>query len=461
LALSTLDAHYAKEEIVRQSLYLASRMLDHRLEQRDHAPLVAGIFKGGIAGLVVGTVLLAGALIGGIFWGLGLGVRQLAATIRDHGWSALWTAAQDCTGQSWTAFLAWWQQCDLCQTLTADLFLAVVGLILTLAVLGIMIAAGGALLRVLLTAYGRLAFAVGAAWGALIVPVMAEISEEWTEKPPEWRWAATLVWGTIPLVPLVGWYWLDGRNVSALMLALALTIVWAPRRLTDFLAKVVQPVVVLGTRITASIHRIRGQRQSDQQFMCSGLVQYALYNAAAEVRGDHPNMRPEYVIAHDNPGRILAMPAPERDRLLKETVHRDFAESDHFDWVYLLTNGSVIEKPSEAHKAEVAPDRLKKIKAREVTPRAKWSLRSALLALACTVLHELGPFPWTRHWGILLAGGMIGLTAVVLAYQAWRELTLNPETVAGRWLTRWGKRIGYIAILSAAAAAVTHLLSNS
>jgi hypothetical protein len=179
------------------------------------------------------------------------------------------------------------------------------------------------------------------------------------------------------------------------------------------------------------------------------LVQYAFGITARQLKTTDPAIDIGAVVV--NPGWKEGLPLVEQDQVLRQTVHQQFADAkDRFEWIYLHVDGVTIHNPSPSHMAEVEPDRLGRIRTRRLSQAAAWSLRIALLGFYCTTAYELA---WHRE-GLLLAGAFFGLAAVCCARIAQRDLALNPETVRGRWLSRWGGRLGYTAIAAALLAGV-------
>lgn len=441
MAVSVLDAEYDDKEIARWTLVFSTRMMD----QQEGQALVTGLFKGGVMGVALSTLALLG-------WGL----RWLNGQVQENGLRMLRAAATDrlsrLRGRAtdllshlgvMDALRAVWNSGDWL------LILIVTGLVLAMAVTALL--AFREVLRAILIAWARATASVGAAWGALIAPVMAELSDGWERHSPLWRWVFTGIWCAIPLgtvfVALTRNY--TANEASAMILALSVAVVWASYPMTKIIELLVgKPWDWLKTgfkQLSRWLFKRLGwtlieKPQPAPLFICSGLVQYSLAITAKQLRA--------------NPGEVIANPdwrpglsALEEDALLKKTIHQDFADSPHFDWIYLLIDGRVTHKPDASHRAEVEPDRLKKIKTRRLSWLAAWSLRFALLGLLLTLLYGLNPFghgELQTFW--LYAGALSGLAAIRLAREAGRRLALDPIGLRGRWLTRWGGRLGYAAL---------------
>lgn len=448
MAVSVLDAEYDDKEIIRWTLVFSTRMMD----QQEGQELITGLFKGGVMGVVLGTLALLG-------WGLG----WLVAKVGEKGWWGLWTAATGVVDRLGARAQDLLHRAGVIDALSSawdshDWLLILVMASLLLAMAAILLLAIKELLRVAVVTWVRATASVGAAWGALIVPAMAELSDGWERHSPLWRWVFTLIWSTIPLGAI--FFWMRGfswNEVSASALVLGVAVVWLSTPFTKFIELfVVRPWGWLQKglrRLSQRLFKTLGWASTKEPppkplFICSGLVQYALAATAKQI----PGTSPAEVIA--NPDWKPGLSTAEEDQLLKATVHQNFADSPKFDWIYLLVDGMVIDNPGASHRAEVEPDRLKKIKTRHLTWPAAWSLRFALLGLLSTLLYGLYPDGQTVLW--LYVGTASGLAAVGLGKEAGRRLAVDPTGLRGRWLTRWGNRLGLVAVLGSLGSLLGH-----
>jgi UDP-2,3-diacylglucosamine pyrophosphatase LpxH len=449
MAVSALDTYYDNQEIARQTLRFSTKMMD----QQDGQAFVTGLFKGGLMGVVLSTSLL-------LIWGL----WTVARKVGDAGWAELWKAVQRrfaVSSETNADRLDLWGLPDAAANVLGshDLFLIAVGLGAGVVVAGAVALALIELARLIWRTWMLITGAIGAAWGALIVPVMAELADGWETHSVEWRWVFTGLWMTIPLAALVSWFQsYNAKEVAATLLFVSILVVWGSYPLTFILEYVVIKPWELILRGNKALWRRLSkplgwtqlkQLQKEPHFMCSGLVQYAFGITARQLKTTDPAIDIGAVVV--NPGWKEGLPLVEQDQVLRQTVHQQFADAkDRFEWIYLHVDGVTIHNPSPSHMAEVEPDRLGRIRTRRLSQAAAWSLRIALLGFYCTTAYELA---WHRE-GLLLAGAFFGLAAVCCARIAQRDLALNPETVRGRWLSRWGGRLGYTAIAAALLAGV-------
>lgn len=459
IAASAIDLHYDNSAVASITLYRASRMLD----ERHGKPFVAGFVKGGLFGIVVLTLWVLFAWV--IPWLL----ANLWETLRTA-WTIAWlegfgvvlVVAKEWAVQTWRDIFHWLGQIgpvallwkpvyDLFQSgdwVLKAIVLALMGILTVVLILAIY-----AIVRVIWVAYWRAAFAVGAFWGVLMVPVMADLAKDWRGKSYEQRWAMTLVWMLIPLLAMFSWSWSDDpMRVAFWVLSTAVVVVWFSDVLTEVVAPIIEPIVSAGVDL---VRRVREKLFQEEAYICSGLIQHALLCTAGEVKKN-----PQSIMV--NPQWTPQMPPAKERRLLRETLPQHFSQAEEkFDWVYLVINGEIRHRPGIAHRAEVNPDPLQ-ITQLQLNPQspftlsrqAAWSLKLALLGLYCIVLYELLGKSWER-WlvlGDLWLGFALGVCAIVLAHFAWKELVLNPRTVRGRSLTWWGGRLGWLAAASAAAA---------
>lgn len=443
MAVSGLEAHYDTGVIMRQTLVYAARSMDRR-----GRAFVAGLVKGGIAGALVGVGLLLWLL----WWGMRIVV--------DKAPEWLTAAVSLLERRAWTRpLLTMWERQEWMQPLwyienlpplllLAAFLLPLVYVLLRYAVFG--------LVRLIVLTWS-LAFAVvGAMAGLLLVPVMADLTENWTLMKPSERWAATIVWATIPIVAfgVTVVFGLDGKIVAAWVLIAAVTIVWLSWPLT----KLAELILRVGEKLVALIKfLIRkagsldseearhggpfiGMQSLDKQFICSGLVQYALLRVAEQT----PGAKREDVEVYPK---------------WQETLPKHFASAfGQFEWIYLFVKGQLTHKPGESCKAEVSSDPLKEdplgknfldaTKVRKLTPAAPWSLRFALLGMLCLTLNALPEFysPFIEWWA--LSGFLSGLLALLCARDARLCLAIEPTKLRGRALRNWGELLGTTTVIA-------------
>ena len=489
MALSILDADYDNSQIKHQAIGFSTRMMDEEGKKET----VTALFKGGIWGIRLSTL----AVLGWIGW-------MIATTVREEGWLALWHKLVEGVAAFWAGTIKVLQAVGVIGLLqnfgvlalfndpkaalsAFDLLLLFIGLCLVAALSIISLLAVAGFARLVVVAWVRLTAAVGAAWGLLIIPVMAELSDGWKNRSQTWRWAATFSWATVPVIVVgAGLKGVRIEIVTAFMVFAALFLVWFSRPFIWVVEQlIVKPVLTghaLWRKLVGRIFLLFGwilgkESKKMPHFICSGLVQYAFVLAARELQKRDPTVDPADVIA--NPNWKPGMQTSEEDRLLKLTIHQDFADASEpvtgkrgtleppcpmklpaadpakkFEWIYLFSHGTPIRYPRPSQLAEVEPDRLTRLEGRKLSQAAAWSLQMALLGLYCTTLVELGLIQMEWVPAALQAGVVCGAVAIWLAYKAHKQLAINPEGVRGRWLTRWGGRLGYTAIAAAIAATV-------
>jgi UDP-2,3-diacylglucosamine pyrophosphatase LpxH len=467
VALSTLDSQYASQQISHQILDFASRLLD---QQKIGKLLVAGLFRGALFGIFTLPVLAV--------WIMYLQARSLGEfTI----------VVEDMSGNTGDWFYGLKEKYFLSNQVfevfqNSDWLLLAIYAVIALILLFIGFIAIWGLLRIAAWTWLRATAGIGAVWGVLIVPIMAELSQGWTEKSDSWRWAATLLWMSIAVIPVVlftgGWI-STGHEIRVCIFVTATVMVFFSELLTNILAPGLVRIVVCWTELKQKIQkllRILGI-EANEEYMCSGLVQYALASTADEVFKGQKTQVANVVVHPDfNPGESFETQKP----LLKETIHRHFAEAtpphhpkhdDKFDWTYLYLNGVVLPKPSPSHTAEVEPEPLRMLRkemsnkeAPLLSPDAKLSLCLALVGLLCTVFYEGSPSRWEGRiaWDMLpletwprtfvwvLPGIAVGLGfgAIELARRAWDSLTLDPG-MPGQALRLGGLVLGWAGVVRA------------
>ena len=446
MAVSGLEAHYDNSVIMRQTLVYAARSMDRRGRS-----IVAGLVKGAIAGVLVGI----GAAVWLLWWGMPIVIAKAPQ------W---WAEAVDLMEQQkWMQLLItfwdrpeWMRPLWYVDSLLPLLLLA--AFLLPLAYVFVRYTAWG-LVRLIVLAWS-LAFAViGAVAGLLLVPVMADLTENWALLKPAERWAATIVWAAIPIVAfaVTVMYRLDEELVAAWVLASAVAIVWFSWPLTKFAGFMLSLGEGLARLITAPVFWIlrklgvdflekpvSGMQSLDKQFICSGLVQYALLRSAEQT----PGAKREDVEVYPK---------------WQETLPKHFASAfGQFEWIYLFVKGQLTHKPGESCKAEVSSDPLKEdplgknfldaTKVRKLTPSAPWSLRFALLGMLFLALSVLPEFSSPLVPALKTAGLISGLLAVFFARRARLCLALEPTTLRGRALRNWGELLGTTSVLASLSA---------
>jgi hypothetical protein len=238
--------------------------------------------------------------------------------------------------------------------------------------------------------------------------------------------------------------------------------VWLAPQVTKLVELIMRAVMSVERRILHLRERVyqelgwiaperHARRSLARQFICSGLVQDALVKTARIV--DVPETR---VIV--NPDWNATLTPTQEARVLQETLPKHFAQSPHFDWVYLLIDGALKEDPTPTDKAEVESDP-HKADQRAVCPRAVRSIQFALTGLLFTVFsasdpvvtfleEESGvPAVW---WGagLLIAAGICGGLALWSSRLARRNLAIDPN-IRGNSLTFWGAILGLVAVVVA------------
>ena len=458
LAGSALDVPFDNPAVASITLFRASRMLD---EQRGK-PLLAGFVKGGLFGVGLFTMAL---VVGGAVWGAcaaWVTAKAAWAIVHVQGWIGLWSVAKGRLAGLWDKVIGLLDYLNLAPFLWGpilDLFprdewhfrIGVFTLLLILN--GILALAAISIGKILLIMYVRLTFAVGAFWGMLMVPVMADLSRSWGERTYAERWAITLVWITIPLLAGFSWIWLDDSTKAGFwVLSAALLVVLFWDAVAQLVAPIIEPYVALVGRV---IRRVRDMQFEKEAFICSGLIQYSLLRTALQLikqapPGPPPARAVDIADIMVNPQWNPASSSREQRRVLKETLPQHFSQSALFDWVYLLIQGAIRYRPGSAHRAEVNPDPLGNTSSRQLSQKAAWSLKIALLGLWFAGLFGVMGQSWSRLLAAVIVG-VLGLAAVVLAHYAWRDLTINPRSLRGRSLTRWGRVLGGMALAAAAA----------
>jgi MFS family permease len=447
--LGSLESHYDSSVIASQTLLYSARAMD-----TQGRSAVGGLVKGAICGVVGGTALLIEEIVSSFYK-------------NPDQWNERMMTVESAFSTMWAEVYRWAEVHGLVfddlpnQILSWDyvlLVLIVVGLAVLL--FGAALYAMLSILRVAGKTWLYLTAAFGAAVGVLIVPLMADLSEDWVEKTPAWRWAITLVWLAIPVVTLLALLGETGsrKTAGAAALLATLVVVWCSTPFTWLVERMIirpvkwaaQKAENLSTWVykklgwTVAKEPVDEKYAPHKQFICSGLVQDALVKTAAALK-----VPAEDVIANLAEWEENKKSPAAQESVLKNTLPKDFAASDKFRWTYLYVDGALTPKPSESHKAEASTDSLKEIKGRKLCLKAAWSLRVALLGLYVTVIYG-----WTHDlhgieppWSLLILGGLCGLLALLLASLARRELALRPKEIRGRALKNWGGVLGAVALL--------------
>jgi hypothetical protein len=456
IALSALQTHYNTTQIVAMTLAYAAKTMDAR-----NRALVSGLFKGAIAGVAISALWLLCICFSWLHdW-----------IIQNGGMAGAWAATTSWVDARSNALIAWLDQSGIIPFIdTWMTWLEERHWSSNLLAWGFKIALGLIVLRilyVLLLALRNLWLYVsalyGAAVGALIVPLMAELADGWESLSNLTRWLTAIVWTSIPVSALLAtWssapYLLqrDQLNVPlaieslvALVLLEAVAVVWILSPLVSFLAPRFEQLWIRANAALPwtmpSLSRAPLKRSLERQFVCSSLAQFAYGRTAEELGQDLRDVKAN----------------PSWPPTWEDTLPTHFAAaSDKFEWVYLYTDGILIHRPPLSYRAQVG------IESVESTPMhlntmAAWCFRVALLALCLVIFSDLGhkgsyvrwlpPFTDERIWNAVfllgLAGGGFSLWC---AHLAQRALAKDPVRVRGVWLTNCGSILGYATLIAPA-----------
>jgi UDP-2,3-diacylglucosamine pyrophosphatase LpxH len=311
---------------------------------------------------------------------------------------------------------------------------------------------------------------IGSVVGFCVVPVMADIAEEWTEKSKAERIGFVLIWFS-PLLPIlaVGTLiptfseneWEDVfRRITTLVLFSALITVLSAEALNKIAAP---PIKGLGwcfeqinrwlNRVHATLGwRIRGKSPYEsppvqKQFICSGLVQQALAETAQEMMiadiGSvvvHPDWNASQSVAHQS-------------GVFRSTMPKHFALAESkFTWTYLYLDGVLTPDPSASHKAQAftAPIHAARGELCSSAVRAiKFGFAGAFMTiLASTASRDLTAFApkelcsidiseVTTKTVVLLLAVTLGIIASFQARRAQKDLAIHPSK-RGRALAFYG-----------------------
>lgn len=328
--------------------------------------------------------------------------------------------------------------------------------------------------------------AIGGVAGFLIVPVMADIADGWTNKSIAQRIGFVLVW-FFPLIaicifiyvikPDIEWLkppsgkeWKDGFHylVILFLFSALLTVCFAGTA-----ARLANPTVMwfgrcfawLGTlldRLRALLGwRIPEKSESHDstlhsQFICSGLLQDALVETARELNEDGKRV----VVNLD---WKASQSRSEQARVFRNTLPKHFALSQKFTWTYLYLDQTLTKKPSPSHKAQtytavfedrthVSRSALYAIKlgfagafmtingaafSRYITPRVNSIFADMNLTLSDLNERQVKTF-------LLVLAVAAGIGAIWLAKKAARDLAIDPGH-RGRSLAIYGFLSGTLA----------------
>jgi len=336
------------------------------------------------------------------------------------------------------------------------------------------------IVRLLITIWIAVTAFIGAIAGFLIVPVMADIADGWTDKSTIQRIGFVLIWFS-PLVIIyalgsTAGMWLGmspeaerdnpiGYHVILLLFSALLTVLFAgtvanwANPLVLWLSRALERIgrtpdrvrLWLGWRVPAktecpdeTVHR---------QFICSGLLQDGLAETARELRRDLQSV----VV---NPDWAASQSRAVQACIFRKTLPKHFALSNRFNWTYLYLDEKLTEHPSESHKAQVYTASLG-----ERTHVSRIALYAIKMGFAGAFLSIVG-VGFSKHLASTIAAmsslpsGVIdqqtevmlfglaltfGLTAVWLAKKAERELAIAPRQ-RGRALACYGLFFGAMAI---------------
>jgi len=288
----------------------------------------------------------------------------------------------------------------------------------------------------------------GAGWGALIVPPMAELCEGWTKLSKPTRWVLTAGWVAIPLAVFVVMLYvsqhtafhgpmgveLAGAFALFMIAGIVLFISKWPPLAEMTIARPLQWCAEHWRRFRQWVWPNFGENQTEEkQFICSELVQYALLRAADQVGAKR--------------SEVDVTPPGE------STLPRHFAESDNFKWSYLLIAGEVIPNPGFSHRAQVSSGPCEE-ESWKLNGWAIWAGRFAFTSLLLIVFVDLMRILQTSGWkwytwALWGIGVMSGLSALLCARFADRDITIDPATYRGTRVAFWAKLLALTALMGA------------
>lgn len=319
---------------------------------------------GVISGAALGFALCTAVALGLAVWHLYVG----------------WEAWQSQASVGWKTMGVWGE--EVFKTVTPDWSDSVAGflgnVVLVLAstlvsVLAVYIALY--VLRLITMVWVIVTAAIGGVAGFLIVPVMADIADGWTNKSIAQRIGFVLVWFS-PLIVIyifiyvigspIEWLkppsrkeWKDGFQhlVILFLFSALLTICFS-----GTLAWLANPIVMwIGhgfTWLGTLLDRLRamlgwripeksecGSSTIHSQFICSGLLQDALVETARELNKDV-----ECVVV--NPDWKASQSRAEQACVFRNTLPKHFALAKGFTWTYLYLDQTLTRNPSPSHKAQ-------------------------------------------------------------------------------------------------------------
>ena len=312
--------------------------------------------------------------------------------------------------------------------------------------------------------------AVGSAMGLCIVPVMADIADGWVEKPTAQRIGFVLIWFS-PLFllllsdsiigPSVGKEWQEVFKVQVMLVLTAALITvlfartinnisqpivdWISRCFTLALTQLDRLYTILGW---PTHHESKCDNSSlQQQFICSGLVQEAFVETTRELS----NANMESVVV--NPDWNVNRSAADQTRIFRSTLPKHFALAEKkFTWTYLYLDGVLTPDPSPSHKAQAftSPLRLKRPHLCQPSVRAiKCGFTGVFLTILASVaggdivgalpkgLFQIDLSEGRTKSVLLFLAVILGITAIVFAKKAQKDLALDPNK-RGRALATYG-----------------------
>jgi UDP-2,3-diacylglucosamine pyrophosphatase LpxH len=290
VALGNLQAHYANGRIIDQTKMEVMRSMDQRGKS-----FIGGLLKG-----VIGGCLLAIPVIPFLFY---YHFGQVGPWAHEEHWVGPF-ADRLVPGIKWSGLVQFFNH--------QDIWLQSIAIALTavLAILVVVTTAG--LVLVFVAVWLGTLTGIGAIWGALLVPPLAEIANGWTRRSSFTRWSITILWLLIPLLFMIliafistnpaellkfctrpascAWASLEllvGYLVVSILAIIVLTFICLP--LFELLVRAADVGIVRPYRAARTRLRVLGQGWSfptdvelprGRDFICSTLVQYALRRTA-------------------------------------------------------------------------------------------------------------------------------------------------------------------------------------
>jgi hypothetical protein len=476
LLLGYLEAHYDLDLVRTGTLAYTAKAMDAK-----GRAVLSGLVKGAIGGVVVLSLTLLGVV---------------ATMLYYHG-AEWWPHVQ---GGLQTAWALWNEMLvnEFVQERHADvvnamfLFLKWVGFTIVGCVALYLL---GNFAKILTNAWVGLTAMMGAIYGAVVVPAMAEFAAGWEDKSPAWRWGFTFIW-FMPLIitaPVLNYLLFTsagsfaGKGVEyivkaniIIVLASAVMTVW----LAGILTMIADPVITGIAKFVSGLGSLKQKLFTylgwpiapatscrsyllTEKFICSGLAQVALAEVARETRNSIDNVvvNDQWLKWKAEPQQTMLSRA-EENCMLRDTFPKEFALSDKFEWTYLYIKGVLTVSPTPSAKAQAysAPVTEKR------GPLSQWAAFSTRLALTGAFLtiivsvtndqltsdilqHVLGDggVALRDHYrsGVLLLAGLLGVSGWLCARMAKRELAIDP-TRRGHALRIYGWTVGLITVAVAA-----------